>query len=211
MTISFHPDPTTLMSFAAGTLGEALSAVVAAHADVCPACARDIRRLDVVGAVLMERLAPQPLAAGEPDPARPSASSTRRRSGEAAGGGTLIERILAGPIEARSWKPIAPGVRTSRIALSDGAKGDLRLLRAAAGTTIPEHGHGGAELTLVLHGAFRDATGHYRPGDVADLDANVEHTPLVDADGECICLIASEAPARFKGLVSRLLAPIVGV
>lgn len=209
MTISHHPDPATLMSFAAGTLSEALSAVVAAHADVCRACARDLRRLDVVGAVLLERLAPRPLSAAEPDPARPRGPEARRRP--AADGRPLIESIVGGPIEARSWRRIAPGVRTSRIALSDGAKGDLRLLRVAAGKTIPEHGHGGGELTLVLAGAFRDATGHYRLGDIADLDADVEHTPLVDADGECICLIASETPARFKGVVSRWLAPIVGV
>ena len=76
---------------------------------------------------------------------------------------------------------------------------------------MPEHGHGGAELTLVLRGAFHDETGRYARGDVADLDETVEHQPVVtDAGGDCICLIASEKPERFHGLVARLLQPLRG-
>ena len=70
--------------------------------------------------------------------------------------------------------------------------GKLRLLKVAPGHRIPERGHGGAELTLALRGAFQDETGRYARGDVADLDETVEHQPLVtDAGGECI-LVGSE-------------------
>ena len=57
--------------------------------------------------------------------------------------------------------------------------GKLRLLKVAPGHGIPEHGHGGAELTLVLRGSFHDETGRYARGDVADLDETVEHQPVV--------------------------------
>jgi putative transcriptional regulator len=76
---------------------------------------------------------------------------------------------------------------------------------------VPEHGHGGAELTLVLTGSYSDATGRYHRGDVADLDEDVEHQPVVDPDGPCICLIASETKAKFRGMLARLLQPIIGV
>ena len=53
----------------------------------------------------------------------------------------------------------------------------------------------------------------YQPAQegVADLDAEVEHQPVVDSEQACICLVATEHPARFKGWISRLLQPLVGM
>ena len=39
-----------------------------------------------------------------------------------------------------------------------------------AGTAVPDHGHRGTELTLVLQGAFRDETDRFGPGDVEIAD-----------------------------------------
>jgi putative transcriptional regulator len=57
------------------------------------------------------------------------------------------------------------------------------------------HGHAGAELTLVLSGAFSDASGAFRRGDLQDVDGETEHQPVGDKDEGCICLIAAEGPA----------------
>ena len=67
------------------------------------------------------------------------------------------------------------------------------------------------ELTLVLRGALADASGRYGVGDIADLDEEVEHTPVADADTGCICAIANEMPTRFSGLLARLLQPWHGL
>ena len=67
------------------------------------------------------------------------------------------------------------------------------------------------EITLVLTGSYRDALGRFGPGDVADLDEDIEHQPVVDSDEPCICLVASEAPTRFKSFFGRLFQPLVGV
>ena len=75
---------------------------------------------------------------------------------------------------------------------------------------MPEHGHGGTELTLVLTGSYHDEIGHFGPGDVADLDEDVDHQPVVGDQG-CICLVASEQPARFHGFISRMIQPLVGM
>ena len=109
------------------------------------------------------------------------------------------------------WKRLGPGMWHHRLNLSPGAEGDLRLLKIAAGRKMPMHGHGGSELTLVLDGAYGDETGTYRRGDIQDVDDDVEHTPVADADMGCICLIASERPARFRGLVVRLIQPWTGM
>ena len=49
------------------------------------------------------------------------------------------------------------------------------------GYGLPAHGHNGAELTLVLRGAYQDEVGRFGIGDAADLDESVEHRPVADA------------------------------
>ena len=71
------------------------------------------------------------------------------------------------------------------------------------------HTHGGSELTLILRGAYRDAIGHFAPGDVADLDSEVEHQPVTVPGVPCICVAATDAPLRFSGWMARLLQPLV--
>ena len=76
---------------------------------------------------------------------------------------------------------------------------------------MPEHGHGGAELTLVLRGSFHDEMGRYLRGDVAELDETVAHQPVTDAGGDCICLVASEKPERLLGLFARHWQRVRGI
>ena len=61
--------------------------------------------------------------------------------------------------------------------LWSGPSGTLRLLLIPAGQAVPEHGHRGLELTLVLSGAFSDATGHFQAGDLEVADEALGHTP----------------------------------
>ncbi|HQX84390.1 MAG TPA: cupin domain-containing protein, partial [Aestuariivirga sp.] len=89
--------------------------------------------------------------------------------------------------------------------------GKLFLMRIAPGTAMPEHGHGGEEITLILSGAYNDRFGRYARGDVADLDESIEHQPIVEKDSACICLVATEAPTRFKSWPARLLQPLIGI
>ena len=85
----------------------------------------------------------------------------------------------------------------------------LALYLAATGRSVPMHTHGGSELTLILRGAYRDAIGHFAPGDVADLDSEVEHQPVTVPGVPCICVAATDAPLRFSGWMARLLQPLV--
>jgi len=96
-------------------------------------------------------------------------------------------------------------------AISDRTGERVKLLRIGAGRAMPEHGHGGEEITLVLKGAYRDHIGRFAAGDVADLDEEIEHKPVVEGDQDCICLVATERPTRFKTLAARLMQPFVGI
>jgi putative transcriptional regulator len=72
---------------------------------------------------------------------------------------------------------------------------------------MPDHGHNGLEMTLVLQGAFLDGTVRFGVGDVEIADQSTKHRPVAEAWGDCICLTASDAKLRFSGLIPRLAQP----
>ena len=218
-TITRHPDDANLMSFAAGALAEPLAAALASHVAMCPRCRNEMRLLRSLGGVLLSDVTPIGLGGHEPVvPAREPSPSHERRPA-AVGPGAVGTIGLPKPIaekykldlESVPWRWLGPGIRYHALLLSPGVVGDLRLLKIAAGRKMAEHGHGGTEMTLVLSGAFRDVSGKFGPGDIQDVDDDVEHRPVVDAELGCICLVASEQQARFKGLFSRLLQPWTGL
>ena len=208
-----HVDAATVMSFAAGTLAEPLAAVVAAHVSMCEECRAELDNMELMGTALMGTVVGGDTRA--PVPARPDdAEAPPVASHRSAHDGRLPEPIARGygiTFDSIPWKRLAPGVWHHRLALSDGAEGDLRLLKIAPGREMPDHGHGGTELTLVLDGANGDETGEYCRGDIQDVDEEIEHKPVADTVMGCVCLIACESPARFKSLVGRLLQPWTGM
>ncbi|MFT3673407.1 ChrR family anti-sigma-E factor [Aestuariivirga sp.] len=216
MKISHHLDEATLMAYAAGTLGEAHSVVVAAHAAMCGECRAAIRAAEALGGTLLEdqdgtavsdtcRAATLASLDGVVRTAKPAP----RVAGEVPA--PLCNLINNLPLSEIKWKSKAPGIAKFDIPLSPGSRTHLQLLRIAPGKTLPDHGHGGEELTLILRGSYSDHTGRYLAGDVADLDEDTEHAPRVDSEVECICLVATEAPTRFKSFWARLAQPFVGI
>lgn len=214
-SIRRHPDAATLMSYAAGTLSEPLAAVVAAHLALCEECCGEVEDLEMIGAGLLGALAPAEGSAirvptlpidGE---ARMASPVRAHRSSDLLP--APIARAYGLSFDTIPWKRLGPGVWHHRLPLSAGVEGDLRLLKIGPGREMPDHGHGGSELTLVLDGAFGDETGEYRCGDLQDVDEDVEHRPVADKMVGCVCLIASERPAKFKSLVGKLLQPWTGM
>ena len=210
MTITHHLDDATLMSFAAGSLPNTLAAVAAAHIAMCPRCRRELNFLERIGGAFVADLPPaaldrlQPAMPLKADPS--SAAPTPAPPSDLPG---PLAQLAGGNLDEVRWRWIGPGLwhRPLRVR----GAGSLQLIKAAPGSSVPEHTHGGSELTLVLRGALIDSTGKYGPGDVSDLDEDVEHTPVADADAGCICVIANEQPSRFRGLLARLMQPWHGL
>ena len=214
MTIKHHPDIASLMSCAAGSQPESIAAVVASHLSVCPQCARRVGNLASIGEALFEDIAPidlknpAPVAVArsmEADDPLPVAVTVK--AGEVP---APLRELIGTDLDALAWKRIAPGVWHYPLKLSGQARGDLRLIKVAPGSKLPDHGHRGEEMTLVLRGSYTDGSGQYSIGDVADLDPDVEHAPVTGAAEGCICLLASEKPARFKGIFARMMQPLMG-
>ncbi len=219
MKTAFHLDDATVVAYAGGSLSNCLSVVAASHVAMCDHCRAKVRRAEAVGAVLLEtcevqQMKPDALssvferidgsdwvqpktrsdASDDPDPSLP----------------LPVSRLLDCRLDDVRWKTAGPGVGIHVIEKNDDGS-SLYMLKVRPGHKLPDHGHAGQEMTLILRGAYRDVIGRFAPGDVADLDEHIEHQPVIEDGEDCICLIATEAPARFKGLVPRLLQPIVGI
>jgi putative transcriptional regulator len=210
MSITHHLDDATLMSFASGALPGALAAVAAAHVAMCPRCRREVALLERIGGAMVAGLpamamagavpATPPLDTAPPVPRQPLAGEVPEP----------LARLIGSALDDVRWRWIGPGLWHRPLAI--GGTGSLQLLWGAPSARVPEHDHGGSELTLVLRGALIDATGRYGPGDVADLDEAVElHAPSADPEAGCICVIANEHPTRFRGLLARLMQPWHGI
>jgi putative transcriptional regulator len=211
MTITRHLDDATLMSFAAGALPPALAAVAAAHVAMCPRCRHEVAFLERVGAALLADLPGAGLV--RPGPGMPAIDVPPPATAAAAGAGELpapLVRLVGGSLDAVRWRWLGPGLWHRPLPV--GGPGALHLLKGAPGVSVPEHGHGGSELTLVLRGALIDRTGRYGPGDVADVDEEIlRHKPAADPDAGCICVVANEQPSRFRNWLARLLQPWHGL
>ncbi len=217
MSVHHHLSDATLMSYAAGNLPESMTLVIAAHLSMCPACRNKLTVLEDIGGMKLEQAPAQAMAPDALDmvlaqlgpqeerpirvskPVAPSDIPQPLRS-------YLPERLSDIP-----WKTMAPGIKTFTLPGVRTQTGTLRLLKIAPGVTIPEHTHGGMELTLVLRGSFSDEIGRFTCGDIADLDEETNHQPIADTDEDCICLIATDAPLRFNKLMPRLVQYFTGM
>lgn len=217
MTINHHLDEATILAYAAGTLGEAHGFAVATHLAFCAHCREAVRKAEALGGSILTANEEQAVSDScrsatlasldAVSPAKPKAPLQNRTDVPA----VLCNLLGNTPLEEIRWKKKGPGIATFDIPMSPGGRTHLQLLKVGPGRKLPEHGHGGEELTVVLRGSYSDHTGRYARGDVADLDEEIEHQPVVDSDQECICLIAIEAPTRFKSIWARLAQPFVGI
>ena len=209
-----HPSEEVLLSRAAGRLGKRLALVVDAHLGACPDCRRRTAQWEAVGGALLEGLPPATLA---PDALDRALARIERpdRSPPVAVDDSLTSGIdLSAALQGLRLGPrrrLAPGVWMRSVLDDQGGRGRAYLLGSGPGRRLLRHSHAGAEFTCVLAGGFTDETGSYGPGDFAEADPALTHTPRADPGGECVCLIASEGPMRMRGLIGRLLQPLFGV
>ena len=193
--------------------------VVASHLAWCPQCREAVRAAEALGGELLEQLPDAAVSDGLPGPhhGRAGSGATLHRLpappvADAAVPGPLARLLTGGQSSMSSpWKKKAPGVAMFDVKLSPTAKGQLKLLRIGPGRAVPEHGHGGEEITLVLSGAYRDHMGRFAPRRCGRSRRGHRAQARGRAGGDCICLVAIERPTRFKSFAARLMQPLVGI
>lgn len=213
-TIKHHLSDKLLMAYSAGTLPEAFSLAVAAHISMCDECRARLASFDAVGGALMEECSDADLSetAFEDTLALIDAVDTTVPATAAPAIGTLprpVQDYIGGDLDAVKWKSVGMGVKQAILPTSREAT--ARLLYIPAGAAVPDHGHRGTELTLVLQGAFADEVDRFGPGDIEIADEDLDHTPVAEVGADCICLAVTDAPLRFRGFIPRIAQPFLRI
>ena len=222
MSVTHHISGELLADYASGALEEGWSLAVATHLALCPDCRRRLVTIEAAAGVMLEDLAEVPAASTddsswaalkarlEAAPAMKQASAEKAEPRKAGGIPAPLSDYIGSDYSALKWKALGLGAYQIPIPTGDRTV-QARLLRIPAGKPVPEHSHGGRELTLVLKGAFRDGELVFGPGDLEETDDSVQHQPVATQDEDCICLAITDAPLRFKSRMMRLIQPIVGI
>ncbi|NIZ09062.1 ChrR family anti-sigma-E factor [Pseudooceanicola sp. HF7] len=211
MSMTHHIPDSMLAGYAAGRLPHAFEIVVAAHISMCDECRAAMEAHQVLGGALLED------SAGAEEISADALENVLARLDEAPQPEPENRRvdIYPGPVaaamggKAPRWRAAGGGVR--QMILHEDGRSSARLLYIPGGMAVPDHGHNGTELTMVLQGAFHDETGQFGPGDVEVADESLEHTPIADHGAACICLAATDARLRFKSLLPRLAQPFLRI
>lgn len=216
--IKHHLTDALLMGYSAGTLPEAFNLVVATHVSMCDECRARLASFDAVGGALVDQVETVEMAENSltavMEKIRASAGTSLDEPTRAPRVSTGVfpaplQEYVAGDLDAVQWRKVGGGV--SQAILSTSKDATVRLLRIPAGTAVPDHGHHGTELTLVLQGAFVDEHDRFGAGDIEVANQDMHHTPVAEAGTDCICLSATDAPLRFKGLLPRLAQRFAGI
>lgn len=205
-----HIPDETLQAYVTGALPHPYAVVVAAHLSLCDNCRAAAEAQETLGGAMLEAVDPAAIPVDAdlrartlalldtPMPERPPAP---KASG-------IYPAAIMAELKGRAprWKNLGAGIRQS--ILSEDKHGSVRLLYIPGGRAVPDHGHGGLELTLVLQGSFSDHTGTFGPGDVQVAGGELEHQPIADPGPACISLAATDAPLSFNSFFPRLLQPL---
>ena len=209
--INHHLTDQLLMGYSSGNLPEAFNLVVATHLSMCDYCLAALHAFDAIGGSLLDTNETSEMG-----------DSSLAETLKLIAAKPVVKKLvptssLPGPLfdyigddlEGVKWRPVGMGVRQAVLKTSKNAT--ARLLYIPAGLALPDHGHKGTELTLVIKGAFSDETARFSVGDVEVANEDIEHTPVAEIGEDCICLSATDAPLRFNGLVPRIVQPFLNI
>lgn len=221
--VQHHISDELLLDYATGNLAEGWSLAVATHLALCPACRDRLSFMEHTGGQILEATEVTAEQTPEADSwsamkAKLTAQGTTRLAAAkpVAAPSDIpvlpepLRSYLGGDVEALKWKALGRGAYHIPIKTGD-TESQVRLLKIPAGKPVPEHSHGGRELTLVLKGAFSDGATVFKRGDIEEADETLTHQPVATPDEDCICLAVTDAPLKFKSLLVRLVQPVLGI
>lgn len=213
--IKHHLTDELIMGYSAGKLPEAIDLLIATHISMCDECRAALESFDALGGALLED---DSLVTQVADMSEDSLAATLALIGELPKAEPKpvpsdvpapLADYIGGRLQDVRWRPVGLGVRQA--ILETEGEAVARLLHIPAGVAMPEHSHGGLELTLVLKGAFSDEDGYFGPGDVEIADEDTDHTPVADEGEDCYCLAVTDASLKFKSLLPKLVQPFIGI
>lgn len=215
-----HLSDELVFRYAAGQLDEAVSLVIASHLSLCVACRALAAEAELLGGVLLEEMPAATIDATLWQGTltrlayHPPAKAAKRRPPARGPLASLypapLRLYLPEKVDHLPWRRLAPGIRDLELVRSRSGS-VARLLSVGAGHAIFDHSHGGLELTLTLHGSYISAGTRYARGDIEYADEDILHRPTAETGSDCLCLVVTDAPLRFKALLGRLMQPLIGI
>lgn len=208
-----------LAMHSAGTLSPFKELVLACQAELRPELNETLGLIDHAGGVLLESAKGEDLSAGFMDAlagriSEQAAAEPAAQVQAAADTPEWMPPALSDYIRRRGirlkWRASGGGVQ--RASLGRTRSGErLYLLRAGAGTPLPQHTHAGQEWSLVLSGGYTADGAQYIAGDLHQEDETVMHELRIDNDGPCISLVADEGKLMFANPFLKLIQPLLGI
>lgn len=232
MSIRHHLDEATLISYTAGSLTNSMALVVACHLSMCQSCRNKAAAMEDVGSALLTSLPHADMSLGaldkalnalddnpiaEPDDAASlpriglrdaQQKNSKRFSAKTGDIPEPLNSLIGSSFDDLEWKRLGAGI--SYVDLPIQGTGVSKILKIDPGKAVLPHTHSGNELTLILRGSYTDEVGRFTVGDIADLDDEIDHQPLVDSQESCICITATDSPLRFNTLLGRIIQPLTG-
>lgn len=184
-----------LLDYVAGSLPRGPALVVSAHLALQPKAREITRTFDAAGGMLLDAIEPVEIA----QPAWLETEVGGDYSRHALREIDDMAHVLSSLDHGR-WRRNLAGMLMMPVPGCD-----AELLKLEAGRKVPEHGHSGLEVTLVLSGALDDGNQIYRRGELLVHDEDSEHQPGAAKGGDCICLIAQTGNVRLKGPLGWLI------
>jgi len=218
MTVKHHIGDDLILAYGTGETDEATSLLIATHLALCPICRKVLETAESLGGAMLEAATEAEVRDADlqavldrvdsaPAPIEEIAQFSETKSF------VLPEPLrgyLNGDVDELRWRRLGGGVR--HLLVDTGSSPvQARLLNVPAGAKVPDHGHQGMELTLVLSGSFYSRGVWFRRGDVEEADATIEHQPTAGPEEPCICLAVTDAPLRFRSIIPRLAQRFIGI
>ena len=214
MSNEFHVADEDLFDYGAGALEEAWSLAIAAHLSFCTSCRSAIEQFEALGGIAIEDLSPSELDANslalclkKLEAQAPEGKEFSVSKGSILPG--VLQKYVGSNLDQIKWKSVGGGVKQAIIPTK--GKATARLLRIPPGVAVPEHSHNGTELTVVLAGSYADGPQRFERGDIQQADTEVHHSPSVVGTEECVCLVATDAPLKFKSIVPRVVQKFINL
>jgi len=202
-SITHHPSQATLARFAAGELDEACHIVVATHLRLCTGCMREVNDFEQFGGVFLESEKPLPLRTA-------ALTDILARIHEPFDDSEMTNLDFAA-LRDGNWRWIYRGLWLKPLPAAVQNDTKAFMLKASPGAKLPAHGHKGIEWTCIVEGAYRHDYGRFGPGDFDEADETVEHRPLVESGGSCICIVALQRGIELKSWLGRVVQPLIRI
>lgn len=218
MSIIHHLSDEILITYASGNLSEGWCIGVATHLALCPQCRVRLAHFECLGGNLLESLPQEEVLDTSWNAVVARLTTCEAHTEAPKHENSEIKPILPQPLRSYAgndvhdlkWRSLGRGAYHIILPTGDNTV-TVRLLKIPAGKPVPEHGHGGRELTLVLSGSFVDGDQTFARGDIEEADTDMIHQPVATPDQDCICLTITDAPLRFSNWAVRLVQPILGI